>query len=37
MDRQIKAYLSDILTSIERIESFFEGKPMHLKENNIEK
>lgn len=32
MDRQIKAYLSDILTSIERIESFFEGKPMRYED-----
>ena len=32
MDRQIKTYLSDILTSIERIESFFEGKPMRYED-----
>ena len=28
MDNKIKAYLADILGAIERIESFFEGKPL---------
>ncbi len=32
MDKRILAYLSDILTSIERIESFFEGKPMRFED-----
>jgi uncharacterized protein with HEPN domain len=28
MDRELKTYLADILASIERIDSFFTGKPM---------
>lgn len=32
MDSRIQAFLSDILTSIERIESFFEGKPMRFED-----
>jgi uncharacterized protein with HEPN domain len=32
MDKQANAYLSDILASIERIESFFEGKKMRYED-----
>ncbi|MBP5483990.1 MAG: DUF86 domain-containing protein [Bacteroidales bacterium] len=32
MDSRIQVYLLDILTSIERIESFFEGKPMRFED-----
>lgn len=32
MDNQIKVYLSDILTSIERIESFFADRPMRYED-----
>ena len=32
MDRKICTYLSDILTSIERIESFFEGRPIRYED-----
>ena len=32
MDKRVYAYLSDILTSIERIESFFKGRPMRYED-----
>lgn len=32
MDSRIQVYLLDILTSIERIDSFFEGKPMRYED-----
>lgn len=32
MDRKIKTYLTDILASVEMIESFFEGKPMRYED-----
>ena len=32
MDKQANAYFSDILASIERIESFFEGKQMRYED-----
>ena len=32
MDKQANAYLSDIIASIERIESFFEGKQMRYED-----
>ena len=32
MDKRVLAYLSDILTSIERIDSFFKGKPMRYED-----
>ncbi|MBR0301019.1 MAG: DUF86 domain-containing protein [Bacteroidales bacterium] len=32
MDRRVLAYLSDILTSISRIESFFQDKPLRFED-----
>lgn len=32
MDRKIKTYLTDILASVEMIESFFERKPMRYED-----
>lgn len=32
MDNRIQAYLADILSSIERIESFFNGAPMRFED-----
>ena len=32
MDNRIQAYLADILSSIERIESFFNGEPMRFED-----